>query len=551
MIKTPQELLEFMSEFKYEWMDKNGNFHEEITPNAYEDYSLMTPEEVSKYKRGICVDQSEFERDWFSKNNYEHKVMVIQIEREDSRPGHEFLIYKENDKYYWFENAWYNERGIHEYNSYEELIEDIKHKFVIQNDISEQELNNIEIFEQIKYPYHLSYEEMDKYKYKEELKKILSIIEEKHIDMYFTISKEELNKYIEELLTKYELKDKYDLYYLANVIIKEIFGRYDSHTKLVWKNADFKLPIRLKYIDGKVYIIKTSDDNKDMLFGELLSINNIPLEQIIKEIDNTTAYSTNEFLYMQIENTLYNGIKLKSLPSIKTDSKSFVFEILKDGKVVKRKLTKSNEQLYQDKNYTYNIIDGVMHIIYSSCREKYEGQMLEFVRNISEESRKNNITKFVVDIRDNSGGNSEIIRPLIEFLRDKDVVTLTDKYVFSGGRFALYDLKKIGSITVGTGVGTTLNCFGNSCVNYIENFILPVSFKYFYYDEVKKAIINIRTKEEFMKFKNNHNNLIYFEPQIFEPDYYVENTIEDYRNKYDRQLYSALFLLNTRYKKIR
>ncbi|MBQ9318466.1 MAG: hypothetical protein IJR82_02410 [Bacilli bacterium] len=164
MIKTPKDLLKIMSEFDYKWMDKNGNFHDDITPNMYEEYSLMNPEEVLKYKCGICVDQTEFERDWFSKHNFKHKVMTIQIIREDTAPGHTFLIYKDNNKYYWFENAWYDERGIHEYNSYEELIEDIKHKFIAQNNIQDNEMHNLEIFESKKYPYHLSYEEMDEYK---------------------------------------------------------------------------------------------------------------------------------------------------------------------------------------------------------------------------------------------------------------------------------------------------------------------------------------------------------------------------------------------------
>lgn len=161
---TPQELLDFMSDIEYAWMDKEGEFHEELTPDMYENYSLMTPEEVLKYKKGICVDQSEFERDWFLKHNYEHKVMVIQIERDDSTPGHQFLIYRDNNKYYWFEHAWESQRGIHEYSSYEKLVEDIKNKFIIQENITNEEIGKIEIFEQIKYPYHISYEEMDKYR---------------------------------------------------------------------------------------------------------------------------------------------------------------------------------------------------------------------------------------------------------------------------------------------------------------------------------------------------------------------------------------------------
>lgn len=549
MINTPQELLEFMSDFKYEWMDKDGVFHEALTPDMYENYSLMTPEEVLINKKGICVDQTEFERDWFSKNNYEHKVMVIQIEREDSTPGHQFLMYKENNKYYWFENAWYDERGIHEYSTYEDLIEDIKHKFIVQNNIAEQEINKIEIFEQIRYPYNISYEEMDKYKYKEELKKILSIIEEKHIDMYFNISKEELNSYIEELLTKYELKDKYDLYYIANVIIKKIFDRFDSHTYLIWNDADFNLPIRLKYIEDKLYIIRTDEDNRDLLYGQILKINNIEIEKLIEEIKNMTAYSTDGFLQIKIETILYNGVKLKSLPSIDSDTHEFEYEVLIDNQIIKRKLTRQDKDLLDinkmKKNYSYTVIDEVIYIVYNSCSEDYEGQMIELVNNIKKISKETNIDNFIIDLRGNMGGNADYIQPLIEFLKGKKIVTLTNNYIFSGGRWALIDLKNIGSKFIGTEIGTTLNCFGNVSRQTISKYILPVAYKYFYYDEITKSIKQIKEKDKFIKFKNNTENYVYFEPQIFRPDYYVDNTIEDYKNGYDRQLDAALMSMKT------
>lgn len=544
MIKTPEELLDFMSDFEYKWMDKDGNFHENITLEMYDDFRFLSPEEVKKYKCGICVDQAEFERDWFFRHNYSCKVMTIQIIRDDCAPGHTFLIYEDNNKYYWFENAWQDERGIYEYQTYEDLINDIKNKFIIQNDIKEDEMSNLEIFESIKYPYHLSYKEMDEYKYRLLLDDILKFIEEKHIDMYFNISKDELNKYIDEVLKKYPLDNEYDLYYVTNVIIKKIFDRFDSHTNLIWKNVDFYLPIKLKYIDNKLYIIKTDEDNKDILYGEILSINNIPLKDLINEIDNMTAYSTLEFLYSKIENILCNGFKLRSLPSIDSYTNEFDFEILKENKIIKRKLTKSNTKFYQNNNYSYKIIDGIMYIVYSTCREDYEGQMLDFINKISNDVDINNITKFIVDIRGNSGGNSNIIKPLINYLDGRQVITLVDKYVFSSGRFGIVDLKRIGSIFVGTKIGTILNCFGNVSRNQIDKYLLPVSNKYFYYDDKLVTMVGIDNKDDFIKFKNNQNNKEYFEPQVFKPDYYVENNIDDLKNNYDRQLEKTLELLN-------
>ena len=190
-----------------------------------------------------------------------------------------------------------------------------------------------------------------------------------------------------------------------------------------------------------------------------------------------------------------------------------------------------------------------MHIIYSCCREDYEGQMLEFVQKISNEADINNVTKFIVDIRGNTGGNSNIIKPLIKYLDGKQVITLVDKYVFSSGRFAIVDLKRICSIFVGTNIGTTLNCFGNVSRNEIDAYLLPISYKYFYYDELSISMIGIDKKSDFIKFKNNINNRKYFESQIFEPDYYVEKTIEDYKNNYDRQLEFAIGLLNKKVRK--
>ena len=170
--------------------------------------------------------------------------------------------------------------------------------------------------------------------------------------------------------------------------------------------------------------------------------------------------------------------------------------------------------------------------------------MKEFVDKIKKISEEKNIDKYIIDLRGNTGGNSNYLKSLIEFLKDKEIVTIVDQYVFSGGRWAVIDLKNIGSKIIGTEIGTTLNCFGNAPRIDMGKHLLSIAGKYFYYDETDSRIKGIEDKEEFKKFKSDPNNKKYFEPQIFEPDYYVENTIEDYKNEYDRQLDSALQLIN-------
>lgn len=44
--------------------------------------------------------------------------------------SHTFLTYQKDNKFYWFEHAWNNYKGIHEYETFDELICDVESKFL-------------------------------------------------------------------------------------------------------------------------------------------------------------------------------------------------------------------------------------------------------------------------------------------------------------------------------------------------------------------------------------------------------------------------------------
>ena len=163
-INTPQELLKFMDDIEYAWMDKKGNFHTEIVPEMYTKYSLMSPEEVLKYKKGVCTDQSEFERDWFLKNEYEIKTIyeMVKLDYDNVYPSHSFLVYKDNDYWCWFENSDFNNRGIHKFNTLDELLNYQYKKYVeFLNtfNITNDELEKIIVTEYDKPEEHVTAEE--------------------------------------------------------------------------------------------------------------------------------------------------------------------------------------------------------------------------------------------------------------------------------------------------------------------------------------------------------------------------------------------------------
>lgn len=360
-----------------------------------------------------------------------------------------------------------------------------------------------------------------------------------HPGLYFFHTREEYNKLLDEFLIE-EKYDRYDIYYIVQRLIKYLLNKYDSHTKLLFK-SDSCFPIKFKIENNKVYVINVTDNYRNVIGGQLLSINGIPIENIIKELEEIICYSTNEYLIEAIVNNITQLNILRSLPSIDNNTKCIEYLLLLKGK--EKKITFSKDTKYDNykedipDNYTYEVIDNIMVLHYNACKD--EEQMNSFIKQIQLESIKNKIDYYIVDIRNNTGGNSNIIYPLLDFLKDKNVVTLVNENVFSSGRMAFVELKKIGSYSIGTNISTSLNAFGNVPGQLdIEDMGLKVkrSSTYWYYDDNLKC--HGFKKGEFEEYFKNRKDLL--EPLIVGPDEYVYMSVNDIINGRDPQLDRAI-----------
>jgi len=135
-VKNPEELLAYMEKnIEYGYVGRENNYiyssgDVNFDNNFDNEYFLQTPEQLLSSKRGVCWDQAELERFWFLKKEYESKVYFLMFAKEklNNLPTHTFLVYKNNDKFYWFENSFGSQKGIHEYEDFDSLIEDVKEK---------------------------------------------------------------------------------------------------------------------------------------------------------------------------------------------------------------------------------------------------------------------------------------------------------------------------------------------------------------------------------------------------------------------------------------
>lgn len=128
------EIMGVLNKIDYGFIDNDGinifddNLNIEYKFNNV--YHLMSPEELMKKKCGVCWDQVELERKLFTEANIPFKTYFIYIDDNNFLPSHTFLVYEENNKYYWFEHSWYDERGIHEYNDLNNLLNEVVDKHI-------------------------------------------------------------------------------------------------------------------------------------------------------------------------------------------------------------------------------------------------------------------------------------------------------------------------------------------------------------------------------------------------------------------------------------
>lgn len=136
-VNTPEDLLKWMDCIQYGWINSSGVLcgtgDEDDEQDFFNEYRLQSPEQLIRSKVGVCWDQTEFERKWFSDHNYSNMVVYIEIDDGMNCPSHTFLIYRDRintNRVLWFEHSWGQMKGIHKYSSIQDCISDVcdKHK---------------------------------------------------------------------------------------------------------------------------------------------------------------------------------------------------------------------------------------------------------------------------------------------------------------------------------------------------------------------------------------------------------------------------------------
>lgn len=373
-------------------------------------------------------------------------------------------------------------------------------------------------------------------KYKEMYDVFINHYKNKHINPWHEISEEDLNQIYNSIICNNNIDDDYSFNYLMNVVIKQLSGILDAHTQ--YEDVQ-RIPINFRIIDNMVLI-----NYPNQLRGSiLLSINGVNISEVVKELDSVITYGTEGKKKYETEKALFNKKILFGIPLFRNSNSLIMKFKTIDGNIIIKEFKKnenySSDEMFDDIEYrcgnpgTYEIENGKLIINHSSVQNRYKENIENMINELNQLDLSE-IDTIIVDIRGNTGGNSAHNKPLMEFIKNsnKKILCLTDYRVFSGGRYALLDLVRLGATTIGTEISTPLNCYGNSdWLEYNNHWFSSSSW--FLAPNIGWSA---SSKEEYISEVNEE----IVTPVFFKPDVYIEQNKEDYINEIDTILNCAL-----------
>lgn len=269
-------------------------------------------------------------------------------------------------------------------------------------------------------------QELSKDAWLEDLKAYQSGLEEKHIDVYNKISKDDFDEELDKI--EASLSDKTDLEITLDLMrLTRKIG--DGHTAISVRNLGFhRYPFEVRNFDGDWRVVKVDREHSNLLGLKLVGIENKGIHSVEKKLADVVQFVENEqSLIVRTGENLTSGEVLYALKISEEKTKaSFAFSD-DSGKKTSVELTALTQQEYYEETAFSELSAGIPQIAKPKETELDDfwyapilgtkGLYIHFetypafeeMMKIGEEMvayiLENNIRQLVIDLRNNGGGD--------------------------------------------------------------------------------------------------------------------------------------------------
>ncbi|MEH3112474.1 hypothetical protein [Pedobacter terrae] len=349
-----------------------------------------------------------------------------------------------------------------------------------------------------------SYAQTSKNIFSEDLRFYKDSLPVKHKNLFAKLPKSEFNA----MITRLEAHTNgisTEQFYLEMMKIQAAIG--DEHSTIIPPYTT-KYPIKFERFDDGLVVTSTNEANKKLLLAKVIRIGNKTLSEAEKAVSsviisgNIPYFNIAEASYLASPGLLYALGLSQHLDDVTLELLSPTGEIL----TAKLDAIPKNKQVdmvfapvygsllantHQD-NYWYLMEKGNLYFNYNKCGDDPKKPFNAFNDQLSKEIEKQKPKRIIIDLRMNGGGNSAVLEPFIEKIKNSDlnkkgkIFVLVGRATFSSAIMNAIKLKKeTKAILVGQTTAGTINHYGEVRAFTLPNTKLQINYSTMYWENWK------------------------------------------------------------------
>lgn len=272
----------------------------------------------------------------------------------------------------------------------------------------------------------------------------------------------------------------------------------DAHTNVYYSDSVYKhlmaLPFAMDKYGDAWHLMMLDEENHFYMGAEVFEINGVKIADVYEKSKAIMSYENEAWATTQFSNTINFKEALEAIGVVEKDAPikltvksmggvddEIEVKPLSWNDLASAEIDVLDGESYaptwlQNGNYSAKALDADhFYIQYNVCEDSSDLPIKDFAASIASELEANAYKKVIIDLRYNSGGNSDVIEPLLEMLKKQrekgnlTFYTLIGGKTFSSAIINAVQLKdELGSILVGSPTGGNVNHFGE-----VQSFELP------------------------------------------------------------------------------
>ena len=334
----------------------------------------------------------------------------------------------------------------------------------------------------------------------EDLKSLQHFIDTSHVAPYRLVTKKEFQRIVNSAERRIGKKEECDASCFMEYL-KVIAALNDGHSVMASssRNEIFGyLPITVKWFEDGLYVVRINEENASILGSKLVKVNGIDISLVLTKLravvphGNDSRFKKYAYSYLRLPGLLY-------ALGITTNSAQSTFSFLKNGVLSDVTFDNMPDEVYEKTTFveydsvkdslpfsrqkpedyywfTYDSIHKAFYFQYNRIGNMKTERASVFASRMWEAVDTLEIDKFILDVRDNGGGQFAYALPFIQGILDRPKINARGKlFVISGYNTfsAALDLVrnlevKSNAIIIGEPPGDYAASSGDA-----ESFVLP------------------------------------------------------------------------------